>query len=123
MRTLMERLFAFAGVKAPLRITDGAGEPVHGLERMYYTLGAGRVFGIKKELGAVAVKYDGLAKNTGDTAEDAEAMHVRFPDVGHLYDIRGRKYLGYADALTDTMKGGDRKYRCSRSMTSAFSSA
>lgn len=109
LRTLMERLLASVGIRAPLLVTDAAGERVSGLECVRYTMGDGQVFAIKKEVGALAVKYDGLAKNTGDTEEAAQPIHVRFPGKGHLYDIRARKYLGHTDATPDTLQGGDAK--------------
>ena len=105
-RTLLTEILRFAGVSGIARVSAN-GEALSGIERFYYTIGAGKVYGLKRGIGSQKVNWDGLILDNKESDGNVQRCLVDFPAEGHIYNLRENKYVGFGSQAECGLAEGD----------------
>lgn len=112
LRKLIRSLVGLSGAVKPASLTRADGSPFEtGCESFYYAGdGAAYVAVLRKLSRNQALGHDGLAVGAGRERQDAaERLRFAFAEKAHVYDIRERRYVGYADEADFELAEGDTK--------------
>jgi hypothetical protein len=110
LRELMKRVLGLTGAAKPAALETPEGAPIDkGCESFYYRDGEAAYVGVLKQpIGTLSTGHDGLAVGPGRVrSAGAETIAVRFARPSHVYDIRGKAYLGFTDRIVTEIASGD----------------
>ena len=110
VRDLLTAILDYAGVEKFMSIYTPDGVLAQaGLETVYYSDGDARYVGILRQFyGSGKRGHDGLEIG-GVHEERGEEMDavIKLPRKAHVYDIREKRYLGYADSFKSKLEEGN----------------
>lgn len=95
---LLEDLFAWAEVAAPVAVYDQGGQRQYNYEVTVFRNGAVDYVGIMPDISLASSVNLALA-TPSQMAEKAKDIELRFGRQSHLYDVRAKKYCGFIDRM------------------------
>jgi hypothetical protein len=109
LRALLKQVLELGGIGKPANLKRTDGTPVeYGYESIYYRDGDASYICVQNRLEERALGHDGLAVGGGrESAVRSETLMVEFSTKSHVYDIRGKTYLGFTDRVQTQIGQGD----------------
>lgn len=101
VKQLVRNLMDLCGIEkfAALRKADGT-DIDNGFETVYYSDNSARYIGVLRDMGTQSrIGYDGLETGSGEAVTGSkDEVRLEFSKPSHVYDVRKKTYLGYADS-------------------------
>lgn len=101
---LMARQLQAAGIVPSVRLQDVDGRPVRYCEIVEFSAGDIRYVGILPRY--FGGRYSQSLAPTSVAEQKTEQASAMLPEIGHLYDVRARRYLGETDRIDMTLTTG-----------------
>jgi len=101
---LMARQLQAAGIVPSVRLQDVDGKPVRYCEIVEFSAGDIRYVGILPRY--FGGRYSQSLAPTSVADQRTEQASAMLPEIGHLYDVRARRYLGETDRIDMALTTG-----------------
>jgi len=101
--SLFGEIFKTMGIKPAVRVTRADGSRLPGTELVRYSNGEQEILALFKNAQIRNLGIGGTGAVDNSAFEREERVRLHFPEASHVYDIRGKQYLGSGSSFTLTL--------------------